>query len=274
MTGGKDMYTLESLFGMNGRPIVVCGGSSGLGREIALALADLGAQVAIVGRSPKKVEKVLGELKEKREDSLGFAADVTDEASIREAYTKINEGFGKIDGLVNTAGINIIESLENISMSDFDKVIDTNFRGMVVSCKVAGEFMLPRGFGAVVNISSQSTRRGKSNYTAYAASKAAIDGFTRALAVEWTKQGVNVNSIAPGLIITDINRADYEKYPQSLVERVSSIPHGRAGEPSDLIAPVVALLSPSCSHIVGHTLFVDGGITIGDTFVLRKPPKD
>lgn len=268
------MYTLESLFSMSGRSIIVCGGSSGLGREIALALADLGAQVAIVGRSPKKVEKVLGELREKRPDCLGFAADVTDEASLREAYAKINEGFGKIDGLVNTAGINIIKPLEEITMEEFDKVIDTNFRGIVVSCKVAGEYLLKNDFAAVVNISSQSTRRGKSNYTAYAASKAAIDGFTRALAVEWTKQGVNVNSIAPGLIITDINRADYEKYPQSLAERVSTIPHGRAGETSDLIAPVVALLSESCSHVVGHTLFIDGGITIGDTFVLRKPPKE
>lgn len=268
------MYTLEGLFGMSGRSVVICGGSSGLGREVALALADLGAQVGIIGRSPKKVESVLAELRERTPDCIGVAADVADEAGMRAAFAKINEAFGKIDGLVNTAGINIIESLDKIDLADFDKVMATNFRGIVLTCKIAGEYMLPRGYGAIVNVSSQSTKRGKANYTAYAASKAAIDGFTRALAVEWTKKGINVNSIAPGLILTDINKADYEKYPQSLVERVASIPHGRAGETSDIIAPIVALLSPSCSHIVGQTVFVDGGITIGDTFVLRKPPKE
>lgn len=263
-------YTLETLFGMKNRSVAVVGGSSGIGLEIACALADLGSRVAIIGRTREKCDKALALLRERSADSLAFQADVTDEAALRAIFAEIARTFGTIDGLVNSAGINHIEALATVSMDNFRKVMDVNFTGLVLCCKLAGEHMLKSGRGAVVNISSLSTRIGKSYYTAYAASKAAIDGFTRALAVEWIRKGINVNSVAPGMVVTDINRKDVEANPDSFRKRIDSIPRGRAGETSSLVAPVIALLSPGCAHIVGQTIFCDGGLSIGDTFVMGK----
>lgn len=263
-------YTLESLFGMRGRSVAVVGGSSGLGLEIACALADLGAKIAIIGRTQEKCDQALAVLRDRTADSLAYRADVTDEKALREIFADIAATFGTIDGLVNSAGINHIEALETVSMEDFNRVLEVNFTGTVLCCKLAGEHMLKNGRGSVVNISSLSTARGKSYYTAYAASKAAVDGFTRALAVEWIQKGINVNAVAPGMIVTDINRKEVEANPENFKKRVASIPRGKAGETSSVVAPVVALLSPGARHIVGQTIFCDGGSSIGDTFVMNK----
>ncbi len=262
-------YTLEKLFGVAGRSMVVTGGTSGIGLEIACALADLGSRVAVLGRTAKKCDTAREILCQKRADSLAIQADVADETQLRNAFKTIADTFGTIDGLVNSAGMNHIEGLDTVSMENFNRVIQTNFTGMVMSCKFAGEYMLKNGYGNVVNISSLSTVRGKSFYTAYAASKAALDGFTRALGVEWIKKGINVNAVAPGLVVTDINRADIEANPDSFRQRVASIPRGKSGETSLLVAPVIALLSPGTAHMVGQTIFVDGGASIGDTFIMR-----
>ena len=182
---------------------------------------------------------------------------------------QIDRHFGRIDGLVNAAGMNIIESLEKMTLSDFQKVMDTNFTSVAICCKYAGGYMLRAKKGRIVNISSLSTVKGKAYYTAYASSKAAVDSFTRALAIEWAQQGINVNSVAPGMIVTDINRKQIEENPRSYEKRIESIPRGCAGRTEWLVAPVIMLLSPGSVHMTGQTVFVDGGCTAGDTFVME-----
>ena len=179
-------YTLDSLFGVKDEVIVVCGGTRGIGREIANGLADLGAKLAIVATKQFACDQAAEELKARgAQDAIGCAADVTDFAAVQAAFAKIYEHYQKIDGLVNCAGINKALPLLEIDMADFNQVVDVNFTGIVHCCKAAGPYMLPAHKGRIVNVSSLSALQGKAKYTAYSASKAAINGFTRALSTEW-----------------------------------------------------------------------------------------
>nr|WP_236945945.1 SDR family oxidoreductase [Enterocloster clostridioformis] len=173
-------------------------------------------------------------------DVLCVIADLTHEEAVKAAMEQIDRHFGRIDGLVNAAGMNIIESLEKLTLSDFQKVMDTNFTSVAICCKYAG-----------------------------VSSKAAVDSLTRALAIEWAQQDINVNSVAPGMIVTDINRKQIEENPRSYEKRIESIPRGCAGRTEWLVAPVIMLLSPGSVHMTGQTVFVDGGCTAGDTFVME-----
>lgn len=264
------MYTLEQLYGIKDNVIVVTGAAGGIGLELCRAILDLGGKVAAVVRSEKSRSKVLDALGDAGEDRLMCAlADLTDEMAVKAAMDEIYQKFGAIDGLVNAAGMNIIESLEQMTLADFQKVMDANFTAVVICCKYAGHYMLQAGKGRIVNISSMSTVKGKAYYTAYASSKAAVDSFTRALSIEWARQGINVNSIAPSMIVTDINRKQIEENPDSYRKRVESIPRGCPGRTEWLVSPVIMLLSPGSIHLTGQTIFVDGGCTAGDTFVME-----
>ncbi len=146
---------------------------------------------------------------------------------------------------------------------------DTHFVQNAFRRRVAGSYLMEKGRGRVVNLSSVRSIQGKSLFSAYCASKAAVDGFTRALAVEWIRRGVNVNGVAAGIVVTYFNRADIESHPESFKKRINAIPRGKPGETWLMVAPVLSLLSPGSEHIVGQTLFVDGGATIGDTYVME-----
>ncbi|MGN0974573.1 MAG: SDR family NAD(P)-dependent oxidoreductase [Gemmiger sp.] len=264
-------YSLESLFGLKGEVIVICGGTRGIGREIANALADLGANLAIVATRQEACECAARELKERGAgDAVGYAADVTDFDAVQAAFENIYNHYGRIDGLVNCAGINHVKPLLDIDMEDFNHVVDVNFKGIVHCCKAAGRYMLPAHKGRIVNVSSLSALQGKSKYTAYSASKAAVNGFTRSLSTEWCAQGVNVNVLSPGLVVTDINRETIMANPEGYKRRVEAIPRGVPGRLEWLVAPAVMLLSAGSAHLTGQVICVDGGISTGDTFVMDK----
>lgn len=263
-------YTLEALYGLKEQVVVISGGTRGIGRELANACIDLGARVAVIGSSAQGCADAQNALCTRGGEALGVAADVTDEQAVDAAFAQIAAHFGRIDALVNCAGINHIEPLHTLDMADFNRVIDVNFTGTVHCCKAAGTYMLPAEKGRIVNISSLSALQGKSFYTAYSASKAAMHGFTRSLATEWARQGINVNVVAPGLIVTDINRAQVQANPQSFQKRIESIPRGVAGRLEWLVSPVVMLLSPGAAHVTGQVLYVDGGLSTGDTFVMQR----
>ncbi len=262
-------YTLENLYGVRGQSIVVVGGSSGIGLEIACAVADLGAKIAIIGRTGEKVANALSMLEKRATTCLAFQADVLDEKAMANAFAAIADAFGQIDGLVNCAGINHVGAFAEQPFEVFHEIVDTNLMGIVMACKLVAPYMLGKENGRIVNISSVRSIQGKSLFSAYCASKAAVDGFTRALAVEWIRKGVNVNCVAAGIVVTDFNRADIEKHPESFKKRINAIPRGKPGETSLMVSPVITLLSPGSAHIVGQTIFVDGGATIGDTYVME-----
>lgn len=264
------MYSLEQLYGIRGDVIVVTGAAGGIGMELCRAILDLGGKVGAVVRSKEKRERLLRELAAPEGQLVCELADLTVEDEVKAAMDRLYTRFGKLDGLVNAAGMNIIESLDAISMADFQRVMDCNFTSIVLCCKYAGHYMLRAKKGRIVNISSLSTVKGKAFYTAYASSKAAVDSFTRALSIEWARSGINVNSVAPSLIVTEINRKQIEENPDSYRKRVESIPRGVAGRTEWLVAPVIMLLSPGSVHMTGQTVFVDGGCTAGDTFVMES----
>lgn len=264
------MYSLEALYGIRGDVIIVTGAAGGIGTELCRAILDLGGKVGAIVRSEEKRKKLEEDLNAPAGQFACELAELTKEEQVKTAIDRLYSHFGKIDGLVNAAGMNIIEGLEDMSMTDFGKVMDSNFTSVVLCCKYAGHYMLQAKKGRIVNISSLSTVKGKAFYTAYASSKAAVDSFTRALSIEWARDGINVNSVAPGIIVTEINRKQVEANPDSYKKRVESIPRGVAGKTQWLVAPVIMLLSPGSEHMTGQTIFVDGGCTAGDTFVMES----
>lgn len=268
------MYQIQDFFSVKDRAILVVGGSSGIGLELAKALGDFGAKVAVLGSNPDKCAAAEKTLKERNPQAIAVCANVTDASAMTQAFATVATTFGKLDGMVYSAGINHIEGLDTMDLADFNRVMDVNLNGFVLSSKLAGDYMLEQGSGSIVCISSYSAFRGKPLYTAYCASKSAMGGFIRALSVEWIRKGVRVNCIAPGLIVTDINRKEIEANPDSFQKRVAGIPRGQAGDVADLVGPTVMLLSDAGAHIIGQTISCDGGTTAGDMFVMESNKAD
>lgn len=265
-------YTLEKLYGVRDKVVAITGGTSGIGFEVAGAVLDLGGSVAVMGIGDELTERAHAQL-EQRGPGRVFARtlDVTNGDDVDRAFSEIKKRYGHIDGLVNCAGINRIEPLHSMDLEkDFLRVADVDAVGTVRCCRAAGRYMLRQNYGRIVNISSLSCARGKSFYTAYCYSKAAVCGFTRALAVEWAKNNITVNAIAPGMVVTDINRRQIEANPASFEKRIESIPHGCPGRAEWLVSPIIMLLSDGAPHLTGQTIYVDGGSSIGDTFIMEK----
>lgn len=265
-------YTLESMFGIKNRVVAVTGGCGGIGMGLAEALASLGAKVAIIDINKEKCDKVAVELIEKTKGCVkGFAADITDEVSVRAAFREIYEVFGSIYGLVNCAGISHVEYLSTMAIDAWQKVMDVNVRGSVIATKVAGEYMSLQNEGRVINISSLAATHGKPGYTAYTPSKAAINSFTFTLAAEWGRKHINVNSIAPVFVLTDINREHWKDVPD-ITEKIADMnPQGRICSPNLLAGLMVFLLSEASSYVNGQNIGCDGGCTNGDISAMFRP---
>ncbi len=262
-------YTLDHLYGIEGQVIVVTGGSDGIGRGLAGALADLGACVGILSLVPEACDKAAQEICDRGGRAVSAPANVANEQEVSAAFRKVYEHFGRIDGLVNVAGINHIGQLAQQDMDDWKQVLDVNLLGTVLCTREAGRYMLEAGHGRVVNISSWASVCGKPGYSAYTASKGAVNAFTQCMAIEWSRRDINVNAIAPVMVITDINRKQIADNPGYLERVIAGIPQGRTCQVEYLVGPVVYLLSASSTFMTGQTLFVDGGCTAGDVHLIK-----
>ena len=248
-------------FRLAGRRALVTGGGRGLGRVIAQALAEAGADVAVAGRTPDVCEEAAREIAAATgRRALAFTADVTLAADVERLVREVEDGLGPIDILVNNAGVNIRGATEELSESDWDVVIGTNLKAPFLCARAVGAGMCTRGWGRVINLGSILSVVALSGRAPYASSKAGVLGLTRALALEWAKRGVTVNAICPGPFATDMNRqllTDPVKY-QAFVEK---IPLGRWGELHEITGAAVFLASDAASFVTGSALFVDGGWT-------------
>jgi NAD(P)-dependent dehydrogenase (short-subunit alcohol dehydrogenase family) len=249
----------SSLFSLAGRTVVVVGGTSGLGRTLALGLADAGADVVVTARRRALVDGTASEVEARGRRTLRVVSDARDKASLVQVRDAVLKEFGKIDILVNAAGItHKIPTLE-MGEGDWNAVLDTNLTGTLRGCQVFGESMLKRGSGRIINIASLGSLTGLFQVAAYSASKSGVASLTKSLAVEWSRHGVLVNAILPGVFRTDLNAALLEGTERGR-EFLLRTPMGRYGKAEELVGAAVFLASGASAFVTGQLLAVDGGI--------------
>ena len=242
------------------RTVWVTGAGRGLGRAVATAAAAAGATVALTARSGAELERVARELDRLGGHALVLPADLDHPGAADEVVARIVGRTDRLDGVVCCAGISpaFVRS-ERLADQDWEAIITTNLTGTFRCLRAAAAPMLAAGDGSMVTVSSVHARSGTARLAAYAASKAALEGLTRALAVEWADRGVRVNALAPGYFPTALSTPLLDsRHGPGIVER---IPMGRTGRPEELAAAAVFLLSPAASYLTGATLAVDGGWT-------------
>jgi NAD(P)-dependent dehydrogenase (short-subunit alcohol dehydrogenase family) len=243
---------------LQGRTAVVIGGTSGIGRALALGLARAGATVVASSRRQTQVDVTASELEALGCKTLRKTSDVTDRASLQLLCDACIDAFDAIDIVVNCAGMTARSPTLEVSEEQWNTIIDCNLTGTLRSCQIFGRHMLDRGYGRIVNIASLSSFVAFHEVAAYTASKAAVAALTKSLAVEWSKHGVNVNAIAPGVFRTDLNKDLLDGTPRGL-ELKTRTPMGRFGELEELVGACVFLCSEAASFVNGEILAVDGG---------------
>jgi len=247
-------------FDLTGKVAVVTGASRGIGRTLALGLAHAGADVVVSGRTVPELESLANEIRAMGRKALAQPGDVSRLSDIQELADATMGEFGRVDILVNNAGIMIDESSFDVTEEHWDRVMNTNLKGLFFCCQIIGRLMVSQKKGKIINMSSTFGLVGFRNRAAYAASKGGVTNLTRALAIEWGPYNVNVNAIAPTATRTSVNEQQFAD-PKWRAHVLSLIPVGRFGQPKDLVGAVVYLAGNASDMVTGVTLPVDGGWT-------------
>lgn len=248
-------------FSLAGRVALVTGAGRGIGKALALGLAEAGADVICLSRTLSEVEATAAEVRELGRKALAVTADITDQAQVSGAVALGVDRFGRIDILVNNAGMNIRTPALDLPEQDWDKVVDTNLKGPFLVAQTVARHMSKAGYGRIINVASVGGVVALRTGVAYGAAKAGLLHMTRVLALEWAKHGITVNAISPWYFRTSLTEKllANEAYLKEIHDRT---PLRRVGEVDELIGPVVFLASGASSYVTGQALSVDGGMTI------------
>ncbi len=249
-------------FGLENKIAIVTGASQGIGRDLAIGLAEAGAHVALVSRNQSALEEVASEIMALDRKALVIPRDLTDVSQIRAMVKQVDDTFGKIDILINNAAwTDTVPALE-VTEKEWDQTLDTSLKALFFVSQAVARVMIPQGHGKIVNIGStfgQVTFKGRS---VYAAAKAGVHHLTRALAYEWASEGINVNAVAPCVTETPTRRKLLERpgYKEWVLGEM--LPIRRWAQPEDLVGATLFLCSPLSDMMVGHVMMIDGGWTI------------
>jgi NAD(P)-dependent dehydrogenase (short-subunit alcohol dehydrogenase family) len=244
-------------FKLTGKTAIITGGASGIGSAIAKAFVSQGARVALLDLN---LEAAQAGAKELGSNSLAFACNVSDSQSVTEAIAKAHQELGRVDILVNSAGIVALAPAESLSDKDWSRTLDINLTGTFFVSRAVGNIMLAQGKGKIINMASQAATIALDQHAAYCASKFAVVGLTKVLASEWAGRGVTANTISPTVVLTELGKAAWDNPKGDQLKKL--IPTGRFAEPEEIAATAVFLASSASDMINGADLLVDGGYTI------------
>jgi NAD(P)-dependent dehydrogenase (short-subunit alcohol dehydrogenase family) len=247
-----------NLFNLSGKTALVTGGGRGLGKAIALALSEAGADVALTSRTRDELEEACREISEYSAKVFYQDMDIRDTDSMRSFIQRVVNEQGSIDILVNAAGINIRSSFLEMTESDWDMVMDVNLKSVFLTSQIVLPHMINRQSGKIINIASLSSKIGLKGMAAYCASKGGVSQLTKAMAVDFAEYGINVNAIGPGYFKTKLTEPVFNN-SEKKDWVLSRIPMGKTGHPNDLAGAAVFLASTASDYITGQTIYVDGG---------------
>jgi len=249
------------LFRLDGHIAIITGGSKGLGKSMSLGLAQAGATTVICSRTQDKCESVAADITHRTgRESIGMAMDVTREDDVERVFKNTMDRFGKLDVLINSAGINIRRPVEELALEEFRQVMDINLTGSWLCCRAAAPIMKQQRSGSVINIGSTLSVVGIAERTPYCSSKAGVLGLTRVLALEWARFGVRCNAICPGPFLTEMNRPLLDD-PAKFQSIISKTALNRWGELHEIRGAALFLASAASTYVTGTTLLVDAGWT-------------
>ncbi len=249
------------LFKLDGHVALITGGSKGLGKSMSLGLAQAGATTIICSRSQDTCESVAADIASRTgQESIGMAMDVTREDDVKRVFKDAVERFGRLDVLINSAGINIRRPIEELELEEFHQVMDTNLTGSWLCCRAAAPIMKQQGGGSVINIGSTLSAVGIAERTPYCSSKAGVLGLTRVLALEWAPFSVRCNAICPGPFLTEMNLPLLDD-PEKVQIVIGKTALNRWGELHEIRGAALFLASAASTYVTGTALFVDAGWT-------------
>ena len=253
--------SVTDIFDISGRKALVTGAARGIGKVLALTLAEAGCDVSLVGLHLEGVEEVAAEINRMGVKSLAYQADVSKKDEVDKAFSETAKEFGRLDICVNNAGVSFQMPIEDMPEDEWDNIIDTNMKGVFLCSQAAARIMIPQHSGSIINMASISGHAVNvpQKQAVYNSSKAGVAMLTKSMALEWAEYGVRVNSLSPGYMKTEMTLSSMSHlFP----EWEAITPLGRLGEPEELRGAMLFLASDASSYMIGHDLIIDGGYTI------------